>query len=180
MLLEVYIYIHIFFFFSISLLNFCKDSVNLSVKVSLKLNLLIFKNNFIYLFMAVLSLHCCVGFSFSCTEQGTTLILHCSGFSYFGAQAPGSQASAVAFWHMGSSLIRDGNHVSSINRQILYHWATREAPKNKSINLKALDLMVHQLRLQISIARGTGSAPGWGTKILHVTQQCQKLKKFIH
>ena len=115
-----YIYIHIFFF-SISLLNFCKDSVNLSVKVSLKLNLLIFKNNFIYLFMAVLSLHCCVGFSFSCTEQGTTLILHCSGFSYFGAQAPGSQASAVAFWHMGSSLIRDGNHVSSINRQILYH-----------------------------------------------------------
>ena len=30
--------------------------------------------------------------------------------------------------HVGSSQTRDPTHVSCIGRQILYHWATREAP----------------------------------------------------
>ena len=34
----------------------------------------------------------------------------------------------VALWHVGSSQTRDGTRVSCIGRQILYHWATREAP----------------------------------------------------
>ena len=33
-------------------------------------------------------------------------------------------------WHVGSSPIRDGTLVSCIGRQILYHRATREAPKS--------------------------------------------------
>ena len=34
----------------------------------------------------------------------------------------------VAPWHVGSSQIRDWTRVSCIGRQVLYHWATREAP----------------------------------------------------
>ena len=34
----------------------------------------------------------------------------------------------VAQHHVGSSQIRDPTHVSCTGRQILYHWATREAP----------------------------------------------------
>ena len=34
----------------------------------------------------------------------------------------------VALWHVRSSQIRDQTCVSSIGRQILYHWVTREAP----------------------------------------------------
>ena len=35
----------------------------------------------------------------------------------------------VALQHMGSSQIRDQTHVSCIGWRILYHWATKEAPK---------------------------------------------------
>ena len=35
----------------------------------------------------------------------------------------------VALWHVGSSQIRDQTHVSCIGRWILYHGATREAPR---------------------------------------------------
>ena len=34
----------------------------------------------------------------------------------------------VALWHVESSWIRDWTLISCIGRQILYHWATREAP----------------------------------------------------
>ena len=48
---------------------------------------------------------------------------------------PGSRAQAQLRWltglaapqQVGSSWIRDGTHVSCSRRQILYHWATREA-----------------------------------------------------
>ena len=33
----------------------------------------------------------------------------------------------VALWHVGSSRTRDGTRVSCIGKQVLYHWATREA-----------------------------------------------------
>ena len=35
----------------------------------------------------------------------------------------------VAPWHVGSFQIRDRTRVSCVGRQILYHWATREAPQ---------------------------------------------------
>ena len=37
------------------------------------------------------------------------------------------QTGLVAPWHGGSSQTRAQTHVSCIGRQILYHWATREA-----------------------------------------------------
>ena len=33
----------------------------------------------------------------------------------------------VALWHVGSSQTKDRTHVSHIGRQILYHWAPKEA-----------------------------------------------------
>ena len=58
----------------------------------------------------------------------------CSGSSSFGTQAVGDWASAVVVHrlsfprHMGSSQTRDQTCISCIGRQIIYHWATREAP----------------------------------------------------
>ena len=97
----------------------------------------------------------------SCGEQG--LLARCclrassgSGFSCWGARAPGGRASVIAarglggcsshavehrlnkggswalvvLWHVGSSWdwTRDGTHVSSTGRRTFYHWATREPP----------------------------------------------------
>ena len=65
---------------------------------------------------------------------------HCSGLSCCRAQAsglPDSRAQAqqlwhvrglAATWHLWSSWIKDGTHVSCTGRGILHHWATREAP----------------------------------------------------
>ena len=36
--------------------------------------------------------------------------------------------NSVAPWHVLSSQIRDQTHVSCIDRWILYHWTSREAP----------------------------------------------------
>ena len=38
----------------------------------------------------------------------------------------------VTPWHVGSSQTRAQTHVPCISRQILNHWATREAPKLSS------------------------------------------------
>ena len=55
---------------------------------------------------------------------------------------PGSRAQVQLLWRMGlvalghveSSWIRDQTRVSCIDRQILYHWATREVPSLSLIN----------------------------------------------
>ena len=53
---------------------------------------------------------------------------HCSGFPCRGVRALGSRASVVlahrltALWHVGLS------RAPCIGRQVLNHWATREAP----------------------------------------------------
>ena len=115
------------------------------------------KNNLIYsVILAVLSLCCCAGFSLVAASGGYPRCApasHCGGFSCGGVQArgrmvlsscstwaqqlqfPGSRAPAqwlcmswVALQWVGSSWTRDGNHVSCIGRQLLYHWATRKAP----------------------------------------------------
>ena len=103
----------------------------------------------IYLFLAVLGLllH---RLSSGCSEWGLlsrcrAWASHWGGFSCCGAQAAGLQASVLwppgsgaqtqqlwclglaVLWHVGSSWTRDWTHVTCIGRQILYHWATREA-----------------------------------------------------
>ena len=70
------------------------------LRISLK-----FKN-FIYLYLVVQGLRCCESYSLVAKSRGYSL---------------------VAPKHMGSSGIRDWMHVSYIGRQILCHWATREA-----------------------------------------------------
>ena len=89
---------------------------------------------FIYcLFLAVLGLRCCTGFSLV-VVSGSSLQLQFMGFSYCGAQLEGMWVSVL--WHvgsvavgtdflvlqyMGSSRIKDVTRVSCIGRQILYH-----------------------------------------------------------
>ena len=58
--------------------------------------------------------------------------LGCAGFSSCSSWTPEHRlnswgAWASLPWHMGSSQIRDQICVSCIGRQILYHWATKEA-----------------------------------------------------
>ena len=109
---------------------------------------------FIYLFN--LWLFGCAG-AFSSWGQGLlsscgAWAFYCSGFSCFGAQTLVAQASvvvlrglnccnswAIAYWfsscseqvvllRVGSSWTMDQTFVPCISRQILYHWATMEAP----------------------------------------------------
>ena len=54
----------------------------------------IFTSNFIFIYLVVLSFHCCTGFSLVVAEQGilsscSEQAFHCSGFSFCGAQALG-------------------------------------------------------------------------------------------
>ena len=92
---------------------------------------------FIYLFLAELSLHCCVWAFSSSVERG--LISRCSaqanlccGFSRCGTQAIGHVGSVVvlhglvALQYVESSWTREQTHVPCIGRQRLNHWTTKE------------------------------------------------------
>ena len=99
-------------------------------------------HNFIYLFLAVLGLCCSLHHSRSSVQAS-----HCGGFSCCRARALGhADFSSCRLWalehgpniwwkgfidprYVGSSWIRDQTPVSCIGRQILYCWATREAPE---------------------------------------------------
>ena len=76
-----------------------------------------------YLFLAVLSLHCFVGFS---------LVAAC-GLLVGVASLVGKHSSVVwhtdsaAPWPVGSSRIRDQTCVPCIGRRILYLWTPKEA-----------------------------------------------------
>ena len=54
-------------------------------------------------------------------------------------------------------------------------WSTNAF--SLKINDQGASLVVQWLRLHTATAGGTGSIPGQGTKILHVTQQKKKKKK---
>ena len=90
------------------------------------------------LFLAVLGLHCCTQAFFSCGSRGYSS-LWCSGFSLrwlllfrsTGSRRVGfiscSTRAQAAPWHVGSNRCRAWTRVPCIGRQILNHWATREA-----------------------------------------------------
>ena len=91
----------------------------------------------------MLGLHCCPGFFLIAASRGCSVAAVSrrliTGFSCCWAQAPGHAAfsscgpqqlrgmSLVALGHVESSRTRDQTRVSCIGRQILYHWATKEA-----------------------------------------------------
>ena len=87
--------------------------------------------------LAVLGLHCCVGFSLVVECRGYSLVVHRLliavasliaenssrhvSFSSFGTQA------LVAPWHVGSSQSKDQTRVAGIGRQVLNHWTSRKS-----------------------------------------------------
>ena len=108
--------------------------------------LYIFLNLFIlciYLFLAVLGLHCCARAFSSCSEHGLLfvavhrlLIAVASLLQSTGSRCAGSCGSQaqqlwrtglVAPWHVGSSQTRARTRVPCIGRRILNYCATREA-----------------------------------------------------
>ena len=98
-------------------------------------------DSFIYLFLAMLRLHCCAAFS-RCSEQGlpsscSAQASHCIGASRLWstgsrvhkASVVVAQRLLVAPWHVESSWTRDQTCIPHIGRQILNHWTTREVPR---------------------------------------------------
>ena len=103
------------------------------------------------LFLAVLGLHSCEGFSLVVVSEGYSSLWWvsfslqwlpllcstcsgCTGFSSCSSRAP-SMVSIVVY---GLSCpvahgIRDGTSFSGVSRWILYHWATKEAPRTRSL-----------------------------------------------
>ena len=45
--------------------------------------------------------------------------------------------------------------------------------------IRGTSLAIQWLKLLTTISGGTGSIPGWGTKILHAAQHGQKEKKYV-
>ena len=92
---------------------------------------------FVYLFVALLGLHCCAQAFSGCGEQSLLSNCdawpsYCSGFSCCGAQAlQHAGFSSCGAWgsaapqHGESSQTR-GTRVPCISRQIVNHWTTRE------------------------------------------------------
>ena len=78
---------------------------------------------FTYLFLAVLGLHCCMGFSLVAVHG--LLIVLASLICDSSASAHRLNSlwcmGLIALHHVGSSQIRDQTQVSCVDRQILYH-----------------------------------------------------------
>ena len=71
----------------------------------------------------------CSGFSCRDRLQSTQAsVAAASGLSSTGSVVAQYELSCP--WHMGSSQTKDWTHVSCTGRQMLYHWATREAPNS--------------------------------------------------
>ena len=102
------------------------------------------------LLLAVLGLHCCEGFSPVVASGGYSslqwvsfslewlplLRSMCSGCTGFSSSAPGLQSAIVVVHGLSCSAacgIRDGTCFSRVGRWILYHWATKEAPRTRSL-----------------------------------------------
>ena len=146
--------------------------------------LLIFKNwNIVALqclFLAVLSFRCCMGFSLVAISGGYLLFAVCGlltaeaslvAWSEHGLQACdlsscSSRAlehrlssfgtgTSLPLQHVGSSWTRNGTHVSCIGRWVLYHWTTRKAPSNSSLerNINSQNLKFTCVHAQLCLTR---------------------------
>ena len=100
-----------------------------------------FLNLFIYLFMAVLGLRFCARAFSSCGNWGPLFIALRGPLTIAASLVAEHRlqmlrlsnlwlTGLVTPWHVGSSQTRARTHVPCISRQILNHWATREAPEN--------------------------------------------------
>ena len=84
------------------------------------------------MFLAAAGLCCCMRAFCSCSVRAS----HCGGFSCYGAQALGAQASAVAAHSLSAGLralecrlSRDPTHAPGTGNKSLYHRTTREVQK---------------------------------------------------
>ena len=102
----------------------------------------------------MLDLHCCLWIVFSCGKWGLLfdfahrLLIVAATLTGkrrllgMWASVVSCSSQAQSLWgmglaaprHMGSSWMRDQTLIFCISRQILYHGATRDAPKYKFIN----------------------------------------------
>lgn len=95
-----------------------------------------FLYNFIYLFLTVLSLHCCLAFSLAAPSGSCSLVVKCRLLTAAASPAvehgfqgrPASAAVAMGLVtprHVGSSQIRDPARVSCLGRRLLTQCATK-------------------------------------------------------
>ena len=136
-------------FFSSSFSGFSHDLLlAIILVISSCFTVFIFLILSMYLFRV--GLHWCVSFSLLVVSRASLAVVqrpHCGGFSccraqvlgrggFWSCRCLGSRTQArslwltgiVAPWHAGSSRIRNKTQISCTGRQILYHWAPREAP----------------------------------------------------
>ena len=109
-------------------------------------------------------LYCCVWAS------------HCSGFSCCRAQAPGHMGfSSCGSWALEHRLDRDWTWVTCIRRQILYHWATREALGSHSFR-KIMEHSCHTQKLDSKKQGEVGLRGHWKVgEGVWTADQCPKL-----
>ena len=86
----------------------------------------------IYLFMAVLGLRCCTQAFSRCSEWGLLFVAVRRLLTAVASLLPSTSSRHLGFIscvlrHVESSWTRGQIHAPCIGRQILYHWATREA-----------------------------------------------------
>ena len=95
---------------------------------------------YFYLFLAVLGLQCCAGFSAVVLSGDDSLV---AAHELLSLQSPGPRAQAqqsrctgfVVPRHVGYSWIRDQTRVSCTGRRVLHHRAARETPSPTCMHL---------------------------------------------
>ena len=109
---------------------------------------------------------------------------HSRGFSGCGAQAPGRagfsnrgsralDTGSAAPWHVGSSRMRDRTCLSCTWRQILYHWATREAPEITNLENKPGDSTRQKWSQKICLTYSQMGGEGLAMSSEQVKKRCQ-------
>ena len=120
----------------------------------------------IYLILTMLGLCCCEGFSLTAASGDYSLLQHTSfSLQWLLLQSTGSRqagfsncSTQAALRHVASSPINLEPEpvVSCISRQILYHWATRGAPHQATLNAPTLlDLPLKWVSLCLKSHPGT-------------------------
>ena len=126
------------------------EKTPLSTQNSLRAKLLFWKH-FIYLFLAVLGLHCYARIFSSCGEWG---LLFIAIYRLLIAMASLVESTGV----VESSWTRDQTHALCFGKQILKHWTTREVPmqvfSNGSWGNEGRDTLMNDLNFQVKTREG--------------------------